>query len=196
MNNTLIFIDEAFLSKLSGHFGKGKYIKFDKISFAKNLATKQGLVCKKIFFYLSPPFQSEPPTKDEELKKEGYDKFVNKLRKSDAIVREGRCQRLKIDGKFEYHQKGVDVLLAMDLSSVPLKFSGISKIVLVSSDSDFVPVIKDLEKQEVKTILFTYYEKKRNSRFSRSNDLIKSVYKYVLLRKEDFLKDILEGEKI
>ena len=30
MNNTLIFIDEGFLSKLSKYFGEGKYLKFDR----------------------------------------------------------------------------------------------------------------------------------------------------------------------
>ncbi len=43
-----------------------------------------------------------------------------------------------------------------------------------------------MEKLGIKVVLYTYYDKKRNSNFSRSNDLIKSVYKYVLLKKEDF----------
>ncbi len=185
-NETLFFIDEGFLSKLSKYFGKGKYLKFDKIGFAKELANKERLACKKIFYYLAPPFQSEPPTKEEESLKEGHDKFVRKLREKGVVVREGRCQRLKIDGKFEYRQKAVDVLLAMDLTNVPVKYPNVKRIVLIASDSDFVPVIKNLEEQGVKTILYTYYQKKRNTNFSRSNDLIKSVYKYVLLSKQDF----------
>ena len=35
--DTLVFIDEAFLSKLSKYFGKGVYLKFDRVSFAKNI---------------------------------------------------------------------------------------------------------------------------------------------------------------
>jgi len=38
----------------------------------------------------------------------------------------------------------------------------------------------------IKVILYTYYEKNRNTNFSRGNDLIKSVHKYVLLAKQDF----------
>ena len=46
----------------------------------------------------------------------------------------------------------------------------------------------EMKKKEngIKTILHTYYDKKRNTNFSRSNDLIKSVHKYVLLSKKNF----------
>ncbi len=193
-NETLFFIDEGFLSKLSKYFGSGKYLKFDKILFAINLAKKEKLNCNSIFYYTAPPFQSSVPTKEEESRKDGYDRFVNKLRKKGIIVREGRCQRLKIDGKFEYKQKAVDVFLAMDLTNVPVKYPDVKRIILIASDSDFVPVIKNLEEQGIKTILYTYYQKKRNTNFSRSNDLIKSVHKYVLLSKEDFSKSSFIGK--
>jgi len=185
-NSTLIFIDEGFLNKLSKHFGNGKYLKFDKILFAESLCKKQKLKCKKIFYYTAPPFQCNIPSKQEELKKEGHDKFTNKLKEKGVLVREGRCQRLLINNQFEYHQKAVDILLAIDLMDTPIKYPEIKRIVLISSDSDFVPVIKNLKEKGIKTILYTFYEKKRNTNFSRSNHLIKSVHKYVLLTKQDF----------
>lgn len=222
---TSVFIDSNFLSKVSGYFGKGKYLVYDLITFSQNLAEKQKLSCKKIYYvrienhilqymvvnnltfnsehpknpmnkqegfsdYTAPPFQSPIPSKEEERKKDGYNRFVNKLKKREVIFREERCQRLKIDGKFECRQKGVDILLAMDLMSIPLKFSEIKKIILIASDSDFIPVINNLEEQGIKAILYTYYEKQRNTNFSRSNHLIKSVYKYVLLSKDDFLNAV------
>ena len=186
LRDTLVFIDESFLSKLSKHFGHGKYLKFDKKIFAINLTRKEKLFCKNVFYYLAPPFQSEPPTKEEELKKEGHDKFVKKLRDGGIIVREGRCQRLKCDGNFVYKQKAVDVLLAMDLTNVPIKYPQIKNIILISSDSDFVPVIENLKENGISAILYTYYEKARDTPFSRSNHLIKSVHKYVLFTKDDF----------
>ena len=185
---TLVFIDANFLSKLSNYFGKGKYLIYDLVEFSEELFKKQRLLYKQIFYYTAPPFQSEKATKEEEKRKDGYDRFVDKLRKKDVIVREGRCQRLKINGKLEYRQKGVDILMAMDLMGVMLNFLKIKKIILIASDSDFVPVIQNLKEDGIKTILYTYYEKKRNTNFSRSNYLIKSVYKYVLLSKEDFDK--------
>jgi len=184
--STLVFIDETFLEKLSKYFGKGKYLKFDKIAFAINLSKKQNLKCKKIFYYTAPPFQCENPSLDEIKKKEGYNKFVSKLKNRGVIVREGRCQRLKCEGDFVYKQKAVDILMAMDLMSVPLEYPEMKKIILISSDSDFVPIVKKLENKGVRTILYTYYEKIRNTPFSISNHLIQSVHKYILLTKQDF----------
>ena len=193
--DTLVFIDANFLSKLSKHFGRGKYLIYDLFKFSCNLAKSQKLNCRQIFYYTAPPFQGEKPTKEEERKKEGYDRFVKKLREKSIVVREGRCQRLKVDGSFVYKQKAVDILMAMDLMRVPLKFSKIKEIILIASDSDFVPVVKSLEEEGVKAILYTYYEKKRNTNFSRSNYLIKSVNKYVLLNKEDFDKAQLKKKE-
>jgi len=184
--DTLVFIDAGFISKLSGHFGSGKYLVYDLKSFSENLCKKQNLDCKRIFYYTAPPFQSSVPTKLEEMKTKGYDKFIKKLRDKGIVVKEGKCQRLKIDESFIYNQKAVDVFLAMDLTNVPIKFPNVKRVILISSDSDFIPVIKNLEENGIKTILYTYYEKNRESNFSRSNDLIKSVYKYVLLTKNDF----------
>jgi len=132
------------------------------------------------------------PTKEEELKKEGYDHLIKKLKDKKIIIREGRCQRVKVDGKFEYNQKAVDVYLAMDLTNVITKYPNAKRIILISSDSDFVPVIKNLEENGIKTILYTYYEKNRDSNFSRSNHLIKSVYKYKLIQKEDMTSCLLK----
>ncbi len=75
----------------------------------------------------------------------------------------------------------------MDLISISIKYKNIKKIIIISSDSDFVPVIKYLEEQGIKTILYTYYERKRDSPFSRSNELIKAVYKYKLISKDVLL---------
>jgi len=195
LRETLVFIDETFLEKLSKHLGNGKYLKFDKILFAENLAKKQNLNCKYIFYYTCPPFQCEVPTTEEKRKKEGYSRFINKLKKRGVIVREGRCQRLKCDGEFVYKQKAVDILLAMDLMSVPLDYPKVKRIILISSDSDFVPIVESLEEKEVKTILYTYYERIRDTPFSVSNHLVKSAYKYVLLTKEDFENAKLDKSK-
>jgi len=196
--DTLVLIDEAFLSKLSKHFGGGKYIKFDRAVFSQNLSKKERLFLKQCFIYIAPPFLSSNPTMEEETRKKGYDKLITQLKEKGIIVREGRCQRLKVDGKYIYNQKAVDILIAIDLMSVPIKFPKIKKIILIASDSDFVPVIKSLAEQNIKTILYTYYEEKRDAQFSRSNELIKSVHKYVKLTKEDFTSCpiIKEGKDI
>ena len=187
MEETLIFIDAGLLSKLSRYLGKGKYLVYDIIKFAKNLARKENLTCRQIFYYTAPPFQSEPPLKEEIKRKERYDKFIKKLQKNkEVIIREGRCQRLKIDGLFIYKQKAVDSLMIMDLMRIPIDCPNIKKIIILASDSDFVPIIKYLRELNVEIILYTNYSKKRESNLSRSNELLKVVNRYVELTKRDF----------
>jgi len=183
MEEVIVFIDAGFLSKLSKHFGKGRYLKFDIIKFAKKLASNQNLACKHVFYYTAPPFQSYKPTSEENKRKESYDRFIKSINKNKEItIREGRCQKIKNT----YHQKGVDTLVTMDLMSIPLLHKNIKKAILIACDSDFVPIISHLKELNLRTILYTYYDKNRKSNFSTSNELIKTVYKYILLKEEDF----------
>ncbi len=188
MVDSLIFIDAGFLSKLSKHLGSGEYIKFKIKDFIKNLEKKENINFVEKFFYTAPPFQPTNPSPDEIKRKENHDRFKDALEKEGIIVREGRCQKLGVAEEVQYKQKEVDVYLAMDLTNVLVKYPNVKKIILISSDSDFVPVIKNLKEQGVDTVLYTYYEKKRNIDFSRSNYLIKSVHKYVIIKKEDLEK--------
>ena len=188
MEKVLIFIDAGFLSKVSKHFGGGIPLKYDILKFAKNIAGKEGLIFEQLFYYTSPPFQSNNPPKQERERKERYDRFIKKLRALQEItIQEGRCQRIKVDGNFVYNQKGVDTLLTMDLMDVPLDHSKIKEIILIASDSDFVPVIERLKKHGIKVILYTYFDRKRNSAFSTSNKLLGSVSRYVQITGQDFI---------
>ncbi len=187
MNGTLVFIDAGFISKLKKYFGNGNYLKTDLIKLSNNLSKKHNLDCVKIFYYTAPPFQSGRPTKEESQRFRRYRKFKARLSKyPNIIIREGRCQRLKIDGNFKYGQKAVDILLTMDLTNVPINYLDVKQIILMTTDSDFVPIMENLKQQKIKTILYTYYDRKRDTNFSRSNELIKSVSRYVQLTKQDF----------
>ena len=188
MKETLVFIDEGFLDKLTKLFGGRKRLKFNKFDFAKRIAKKQGLFCRHLFYYTAPPFQSENSTELERKMKEGYDRFVNALAKDKRIsIREGRCQKIVNSSKEEFHQKGVDTLITIDLSHVKDDFPKINEIILVSSDTDFCPAIRDIRiRDKIKVILYTYFDKKRKSKFSLSNELIDCCSGFVKLSKEDF----------
>jgi len=189
MEETLIFLDEGFLDKLIQHFGEGQRLKFNKFEFAKGIAKKQGLFCKHLFYYTCPPFQSEKLIKEEAKRKKGYDKFINALSKNkDITIREGRCQRIINEGKeIVYSQKGVDTLVTLDLSHIKDDFPEIKKIILISSYTDFCPAIRDIKKRDnIEVFLYTYFDKKRRSKFSLANELIDCCSKYFKLTKEDF----------
>ena len=187
MEKVVIMIDAGFLSKVSHKLGEGHYFRYDLLKFSKRLAGKQNLIFKHLFFYNAPPFQSSNPPPDEKKRKEEYDSFVQKLNKNKEVtIREGRCQRLKIDGKYIYKQKGVDTLLTMDLMDMPIENPKIKTVILIASDSDFVPIIKRLKRLGIEVILHTYFERDRKSKFSTSNKLLKVVTRYVRLNKQDF----------
>lgn len=140
---------------------------------------------KGIYLYDAPPYQSKEPSDKENKMKEDYDRFVSFFKKDGIVVREGRTQRLKAGKDFIYRQKGVDMLLGIDMIGVA-KTEEVKSVVLLSGDSDFVLVIEKLKSIRVKTILLTYFEKNRGSPFSRSNYLIKSSDEFIKITKEDF----------
>jgi uncharacterized LabA/DUF88 family protein len=185
-DDCFIFVDDGFLSKLSKYFGGGAYLKFNRVSFCQKLAVKENLYCKKIFYYIAPPYQSNNPNKEERKRKDNYDKFKKKLINLGIIFREGRCQKIKNNNNVRYSQKAVDSLMIIDLMAVPIKNPNIKNIIIIASDSDFVPAIEQLKELEIEVILYTYFVKKRDTGLSRSNFLIKSVSKYSKLTKQDF----------
>ncbi|MFH1587895.1 MAG: NYN domain-containing protein [Candidatus Diapherotrites archaeon] len=187
LEKTLVFIDAGYLSKLSKHFGKGKYLKIDLIKFAKYLSIKQNLWCEHIFYYTAPPFQSSNPTEKESKLKSGYDSFISKLKdKKEISVREGRLQKI---GK-EFTQKGVDTLLTMDLAEEPRERK-IQTIVLLACDTDFVPILNKLRnKHQIKVILYYFMDRKRKSAFSMSNHILTACDSKILLSEECFKRNL------
>ena len=181
MKSTIVFIDGGYLSFVSRFFGRGKPLKYKMEIFAKNLAKSRGLECKKIYFYTAPPYQDSIPTKEENKRKANYDKFVIKLKEAEIIVREGRCQ--KIDNT--YQQKGVDTLLTLDLSRIPKK-ENIPEVIVLTSDTDFVPVINDLSEDGINVILAYFTDRKRKSGLSLSNHLWKACKNKIKIKKEYF----------
>ena len=197
MGETLVFIDEGFLGKLSKHFGGGKYLKINYLDFAKLLAKKQDLFCRHLFYYTAPPYQSEKPLEMEIAKKRGHDRFIEVFGRNKMVtIRQGRCQKIiHEDGEEEYSQKGVDALIVSGMVSVPIKYPKIEKIILVTSDTDFCPIIMDLEDLGVEVILATYYEKKRKGKFSVSHHLIDSCKGVYYITEKDFKDCELKKKK-
>ncbi len=181
MKSTIVFIDAGYLSYISKHFGKGKPLKCRIENLSNNLAKSKKFDCKKIYFYTAPPYQRPKPTEEENNRKAKYDRFISKLKKVGVIVKEGRCQ--KIDNT--YQQKGVDTLLTINLSRIPKK-EGITEIILMTADTDFVPIIKDLKEDGINVILAYFTDRKRKSGFSLSNHLWKVCKDKILIKKEHF----------
>lgn len=184
MKETILFIDAGYLSFISKHFGEGKPLKHKIENFSENIAKEINLKCVEIYFYVAPPFQSPSPSKEENIRKANYDKFIKKLKeaKPKINVREGRLQ--KIDNSFQ--QKGVDTLMTMDLLKTAQK-KIVENIILITADTDFVPIIKNIrEEYNIKVILAYFTDKKRRSAFSLSNHLWKAVDRKILIKRGHF----------
>lgn len=187
-SNLILFIDNAYLLRLRNHFFKGG-LKYSIKKLATILSSKLLCDLQKIFLYDAPPFQSPSPSLDEKKRKESYDKFTSYLRKDGIIVKEGRTQRIKVGNDYVFRQKGVDMLMGIDMVSIKEDLAEVQNAAFISGDSDFVPVIKKLMHQKINVILFTYFERNRKSPFSKSNELLRSLnYHFIKITKEDFEK--------
>ncbi len=187
MEDTLVFVDNGFFKLVKDHFEKQDKKKKKLLQTFRKICQKENLNMRHLFFYYSPPYQSEKPSGQENKLRKDYDKIKKMISKKPwATFREGRCQRLKINGEYKYNQKGVDILLVIDLMRFDKRFQNIKKIILIACDSDFVPVIEQLKKENIEVILYTYFDRKRNSLFSRYNELLDSCDKWVKLNAGDF----------
>lgn len=189
MNDTLVFVDDGFFRLLKRYFQEKTNKKLRFLQTFRNISKKENLNLKHLFIYMCPPFQSINPINEEKDRKKKYDNHKKMLdSKKWVTVREGRCQKI-FDKSREpiFNQKGVDSWIVADLCLFNENFPDIKKVILVSSDSDFAPIIKLIkEKRNIEVILYTYFENKRNSLFRRSNHLIKVVSKYVKLNETFF----------
>lgn len=187
MEDTLIFVDDGFFKLVKKYFeGKSKKKKKFLQTF-RNICKNEKLDLRHLFIYSAPPYRSENPSVRENKLKKDYDSIKKMLESKKWVTfREGRCQRLKIDDKYKYSQKGVDILLVIDLMRFEKLFPNVKRIILVACDSDFVPAINQLRKENIEVILYTYFERKRDSPFSRYNELLKSCSKWVKLDESYF----------
>lgn len=196
MKATCVLLEGHYLSLISKHFGDGEPLRdWDIKQFGITLAKKEKLWCRDVYYYTAPPYQSPSPSTDEIRRKAGYDKFISKLKKIGIIVREGRCQKLKeeTDEDFHFHQKGVDSYIHMDLLDI-LKKKNIDVVIIVTSDTDFVPILNKIREDDIKVILYYFSDFKRNSKFTMSNHLHTACDEKRLIKKEHFLLSMKENK--
>ncbi|MFA7709240.1 MAG: NYN domain-containing protein [archaeon] len=178
MEETLVLIDNAYLKLVSKEFNENKIVKYNLLSFSKKIAELFDLYPKKTYFFDAPPFVSQNSLEDK-LRKSKFDKFIDFLRNSGIIIKLGRLQ--KIGNQFI--QKGVDTQITMALLIEPF-IEDTKNIIIITSDSDFVPAIDYIKSKQRKVFLFCYNDYKRNSKFSTANELRQVCDSVVQLKKE------------
>lgn len=188
MEDTLIFVDGGFFGLVKRYFQKEDGINKRYLQTFRNICNKENLNLKHLFIYTAPPYQSSKPTNKEAFLMSKYQNMTKMLRKKKWItLREGRCQKIiNPEGKEEFSQKGIDTLIILDMYDIKENYPNIKKIILIASDSDFVPVIGRMKQKGYEVIIYTFFDRKRDSRFSTSNHLLKVASKWVKLDAKDF----------
>jgi len=188
MEDILIFVDDGFFGLVKKHFQKedGKPKRY--LQTFRNICKKENLNLKHLYIYTAPPYQSPTPTKKEDFLMSRYQSMTKMLRRKKWItLREGRCQKIiNEQGEEEFSQKGIDALIILDMYDIKENHPNIKKIILIASDSDFVPVIARMKQKGFEIIVYTYFDRERHSKFSTSNHLLKVATRWVKLKKEDF----------
>lgn len=145
-----IFIDGGYLNKVLAAFDSPT-IAYEKL--AEFMA--QGREILRVYYYNCPPYQNNPPTPKERERYARSQSFLNKLRQLPCFeVREGRLEYRGTDhdGKPIYIQKRVDIQLACDLVQLASK-GKISHALLLSGDSDFLPMVELVKGEGIKFVL-------------------------------------------
>jgi len=140
MGRIAIFIDGGYLEKITQNEFTGAKIDFGKLS--SNMSENYSLL--RTYYYNCLPYQGNPPTKDESHRFAAKQRFFYALDRIDRFeVRLGRLAFRGVDSSNNpiFVQKGVDVLMAIDLVQLSVKHL-ISYAAILAADADFIPAIK------------------------------------------------------
>lgn len=153
-----VIMDKVAVLIDGGYFSKVLKYEFDEPSldfstFVSELVGED--IILRTYYYTCDPWQSNPPTEEEKSRFSNTQRFHAVLRHLNNF--EVRCGRLAHrgidkDGNPIFEQKGVDVLLTIDMLGLSIKPS-VTKIYIVSNDSDFVPAIQFVKNQGVQVVL-------------------------------------------
>ncbi len=151
-NRVAIFIDGAYMDYVLKEEFAGARVNYRALS--EQLAGDSDIL--RTYYYHCPPYQSNPPTREERDRYSSQRKFFNTLdRLPRYTVRLGRLAFRGVDehGRPRYEQKRVDILLGVDMVQLAAK-QVIQDAVLIAGDSDFIPAITAAKSEGVLIRLF------------------------------------------
>jgi len=141
---------------------------------AKNICERFGLSLKQIRYY-----NAVPDIKDNKELYYNHLKFLDNLKKDNIIVRIRKLKYIKsIKTKIE---KGVDVLISSDMIRKTLVDKECKVCILISGDSDFIPVMEIIKDAGYEVIICS-------PKAGFSNELRQGKFRYLILNKGDLDK--------
>ncbi|HEX8211789.1 MAG TPA: NYN domain-containing protein [Longimicrobium sp.] len=152
MSAAAIFVDGGYFDRVSRDCGSPR-IDFGKL--ATELARPNDLL--RTYYYHCLPYVSPVPTPEELERLEGKKRFFSALNRLNRFeVREGKLEYRGTDRESErpiFEQKRVDIYLGVDLVLLAVK-QRVSRAILITGDSDFLPAIRAAKNEGVLIHLF------------------------------------------
>jgi len=180
MSKIAIFIDGGYLDKVLKKDFKGARIGYEAFSREIAAQIRPPATILRTYYYHCLPFKSSSPTPEDSRRFGSMEKFLNFLKGLPRFeVKEGRLARRgpDKDGKYDYEQKMVDVLLSIDLVRLSAK-GQITDIALVAGDSDFVPAIEVAKSEGVSVWLF-HCSSRHNELWKTADERIEITQNFV-----------------
>lgn len=173
-----IFIDGGFLEKVFNRLGEPR---IDYLSLYNWISKKVSVPRLRTYYYHCLPYQGDPPSAEEKARFAKKQRFFNKI--SSLPRSEVRLGSLAYRGRSEdktpiFEQKKVDVLMALDIARSAFE-QRVTHIVIISSDSDFVPAIQMAKDKGI--ISFLLY----SDEIKPHNDLIEACDEIINITPEN-----------
>jgi len=156
LGRAVILIDNGYFSAiLRDEFAIGREENGTPIAPRIDYLKLSEIVCQgyhrvRTFVYDCLPYQADPPTEEQKELYAGKTKIFSALKKLPSFeIRFGKQRPRGGD----YIQKGVDVLLTVDMVRLSSK-GQVQKIFLVSGDGDYVPAVQAAKDEGVSVKLF------------------------------------------
>ena len=151
MGRCAVLIDGGYLNKVCENEYNKANLHFGLLSNDVVGTNSERL---RTYYYHCMPYQSNPPTSEEQQRHRAMSQFIFNLEKMPRFqFRQGKLQ--KIQGTFR--QKRVDILFAVDLVRLSATHQ-IDRVVLFTGDSDMAPAIEVAKDEGV--VVQIYYSPK------------------------------------
>lgn len=137
MERVAVYIDGSNFYFKARSFGVYNTQKFDYLGLAKKIAGERE--CISLRYYIGVVKAKYDDQKGQELRK-GQQKLFSHLRNQGFIIKKGYLMQ----NNNKFHEKGVDVKLAVDLL-VGAYENIYDTAILISSDTDLIPAISKVK---------------------------------------------------
>jgi uncharacterized LabA/DUF88 family protein len=120
-------------------------------------------------------------TPDIELGNENYYKhmvFLASLKKKGLEVNTNKLKKIRTNGKVIRVEKGIDVMIAVDMINKTLVENKCDCCVLISGDSDFVPVMRLIKKSGKEVVTSSVLR-------GYARELLQGEFRFWILKKGD-----------